>query len=271
MAEPRGFVLSPEFAERVQRSVAWTEQRHDNPPPTTPTQRPSLGGSNIQRLRITDDVPTTESSVDYYEADVLRWDVAAGTWSVVADASPVQVFDPAGGTFAVDDELDARMVGSGDIGGQTYPVFEKMTGGGTGTEKLFRVTSFFLQDTNPPVGSPSPHCFYPVVEQTPTAASGFPADGTLVAWWISPYSGAYSIFPPVGVPGAPTTIVKADGTGYVTGIPTGWSYAPQNNGTPAHPNNGASRPVYMDARYASMWAIACDPITGAPIGTLGDG
>ncbi len=128
----RAYALSDEMADQLVKMLAWWNSQPTGMKPV-PRPTPNKTTTNIQRLRITDDTPTTESSIDYYEADVIRWSVVLGDWEVVSDASPVQVFDPAGAGFAVDDEVDARMVDSGDIGGDTFPVFEKITGGGSTT------------------------------------------------------------------------------------------------------------------------------------------
>lgn len=262
---PRGYALSDEVADQLAKLLAWWGAQPKGPA-LKPLPTPNRAGSNVQRLRVTDSTPATESSVDYYEADVIRWSTVLGDWEVVTDASPVRVFDPAGGTLAEDDEVSARMVDSAEIDGETVPVFEKIsaTTGGGGSRLTLRIDGPFVQDSNPPrtSGPLSLLCYYPVTEMELAGPTGWTATARTY-WLVSWYDYAIWEITPTD---PKTQLFDPGGTGASEGTPCGWSYDPQDG---VSEFSGQTREVCRTTRHAAGWYVNCD--LGVPILMVGGG
>ncbi len=243
---------------RISRAVKRVEQwPPDGPLPPNSPGFSKPGDQNVQRLRITSDDPgdiETTAGVDYYPAVVRTYSTATGVWSDLTAFDAVKVFDPDGGTFATDDECEARQVTDGTFGGRPWPVFEKITGGGSGRVSVIRIETYFIVDDATGSNSPlSPVCWYPGVVQSGTTTTDY-ADTATKVWLRTPHK--YAVWPPVSV-GAPYTTFRCDGLGYRPGTPTGETYAPDAGPSSTHPNNMESRPVYEFAGYDAAWGLTC--------------
>lgn len=148
---------------------------------------------------------------------------------------------------------------------QGEPLIEVAKGGGTGGSgvELIRITNYFIQDTNPPKDPPSTDCFYPGVLVVRNVKDNFPdVSPEQKVWWKTPFP--YASWAQLS-PDAPFTVVRADGQGFVDGVYTGGSYAPDdsNNEVP-HPQSGQLRPVYSMARFDGAIGVTCQSIDGRP-------
>jgi hypothetical protein len=250
MTEPRAYALSPAFKDRVEDSVAWTEERSVNDPPPK-DRRPNLTQQNVQRLRVTSGTPDTVAGVNYYPARVRLYDPAAGTSSDLTTFDAVKLFDQAGGTFAADDQVDARQVSTVSIGGTDWPAFAKLAASG-GTDRTVRIDGQFVKDTDPGHALPlSPLCFFPGTVMKLAAAGWNPDPAFDPVWVVFWYTDAI-----VDNGADPPTVVGVDATKAHHARPSGFSYDPNDNGVTEH--SGEMRPVYESTEHASAIDVQCD-------------
>lgn len=124
MDEPRGYALSPDFAERLEDVVNIVETGYRNPSQPK-RRRPVHQSRNVQFVRVTSSAGFTISGIKYLEAIVQTWSVADGGFEDLTDDPSCYLFQISNADLTTDGSAvyEAVQMAAYDFGDGILPVF----------------------------------------------------------------------------------------------------------------------------------------------------